>query len=303
MLNVSGALAKLIDSIYETIDHPEQWHTVFDQISAYLRFNDITPTFPLTHISHDDASLLEQVAHHPLLDVMSSLDGGSLQQLELHIRRALQLRHALIQRSQQVESSVRLMDTISAGILIVRLHGEIAYINPAARKILNNNKALSIKANRIWSPNTFKYQRLQFFISNMIELGHMPVPESPERYLAVHHQNDVIYLHLSLVAHEACRFPWRNQVLMEDPMVMLQIRDLKQGLSINSRQQLLAIYHLSKAELNIACLVVDGLQVNEIADLLQLSSNTIRAQLKAIYKKTNTNRQSELLQLLLRFEQ
>lgn len=303
MLNASGAVADLIDSIYETIEQPEQWQSVFEQLIAYLQCNEIAPAFSLAPIRHHDSSFLEQVAHHPLLNVMSSEDGLKFQQLALHIRRALQLRHALMQRIQHAESGVRLLDAIGSGILIVRLDGEVAYINPAARKILNSNIALSLKANRIWSPNPSKYQRLQSFIADMVELSYMSASKPLARHLAIQHQHDVLYLHLSLVAHETDSLPWMNQQLMKEPMVMLQIRDLKQSLSLNTRQQLAAIYQLSKAELNIACLVADGLQVNEISELLQLSANTIRAQLKAIYKKTNTSRQSELIQLILRFEQ
>ncbi|MDP8568971.1 helix-turn-helix transcriptional regulator [Methylophilus aquaticus] len=303
MLNASGAVAELIDSIYETIERPDQWHSVFDQISAYLQLNNFTPTSVFPQTWQNDLPLLEQLVHHPLLNTIASADGADIHQLSLHIRRALQLSHMLIQRSQQADTSVRLLDAIGAGILIVRIDGEIAYINPAARKILNSNTALSIKTNRLWSPNTFKYQRLKSLIASIIELAHVPSMMPEERHLAIHHQNDVVFLHLSLVAHETDRLPWMNQLLIEGPMVMLQIRDLKQGLSVNASQQLAAVYHLSKAELNIARLVAEGLQVNEISDLLQLSANTIRAQLKAIYKKTNTGRQSELMQLLLRFEQ
>lgn len=303
MSNASGAVAELIDSIYETIEHPERWYLVFDQIRAHLQLKDSPPTFILSRISHQAPSFLEQVAEHPLLDVIASIEGASPQQLVAHIRRALHLRHLLLQRNMQAETSVRLLDAIGTAMLMVQLDGEITYINPAARKILHNNHALCIKANFIWSPNTFKYQRLKSLIANMVEAGHAPALEPPQSHLAIQHQNDVLHLHLSLVAHETDNLPWVNQLLMKESMVMLQIRDLKQGLSSNASQQLVDIYHLTRAELNIARLVAEGLQVNEISHLLQLSANTIRAQLKAIYKKTNTSRQSELLQLLLRFEQ
>lgn len=302
MLNASGTVAELVDSIYETIEDPKHWHLVFDQISSYLQLKDSPQSFGLARISHNTPSFLEQVAESPLLAVIESLDDPSFQQLVVHIRRALHLRHLLLQRSQQADTSVRLLDAIGSAMLIVQLDGEIAYINPVARKILNSNDALSIKANRIWSPNTFKYQRLKTLIANMFESVNVPASEAPQSHLAMQHQNDVLYLHLSLIAHETDNLPWMNQLLMKEPMVMLQIRDLKQELSINASQQLVDIYHLTRAELNIARLVAEGLQVNEIADLLQLSANTIRAQLKAIYKKTNTSRQAELMQLLLRFD-
>lgn len=302
MLNASGAVEELIDSIYETIERPEHWHLVFDQISTYLQLKDSPQPFVLARISHNIPLLLEQIAESPLLALIASVNDASSQQLVAHIRRALHLRYLLLQGSQLADTSVRLLDAIGAAMLIVQLDGEIAYINPAARKILNNNHALTIKENRIWSPNTFKYQRLKTLIANMVESVHAPASEPSQRHLAIHHQKDVLYLHLSLVAHETDRLPWINQRLMKEPMVMLQVRDLKHGLSINASQQLVDIYHLTRAELNIARLVAEGLQVNEMADLVQLSANTIRAQLKAIYKKTNTRRQAELMQLLLRFD-
>lgn len=123
-----------------------------------------------------------------------------------------------------------------------------------------------------------------------------------DSHLVIRHHKDALYMYLSIISNQSNTVPSIQKLLEAQAIVMMQITDLNQGLSSHAKEQLLSAYQLSKAELNIAGLVAEGLQVNEIADLLQLSANTIRAQLKAIYKKTNTSRQAELMQLLLRFD-
>jgi DNA-binding CsgD family transcriptional regulator len=208
----------------------------------------------------------------------------------------------LVQRKQQADTGMRMLDSVSPSILMVRADGEIVYINPAAHALLRANPVLSIRMNRIWAPNPQKYQQLKSAINKMMALEPGIYSEPAENHVVIHSTKDTLYVHLSLISHATNTMPWIKQLLGEQAMVMLQITDLKHGLSINTRQQLLSIYQLSKAELNIAGLVAEGLQVSEISTLLQLSANTIRAQLKAIYKKTHTSRQSELMQLLLRLE-
>lgn len=58
-------------------------------------------------------------------------------------------------------------------------------------------------------------------------------------------------------------------------------------------------YQLSKAELRLAIALLSGKTIKQAASLLHISDNTARSHLKAIFVKTNTHRQSELVQVLL----
>lgn len=61
-----------------------------------------------------------------------------------------------------------------------------------------------------------------------------------------------------------------------------------------------AIYSLSPCEARLAGALVDGLSLCDAAKLLRLREHTARSYLKQIFNKTETNRQAELVQLLLR---
>lgn len=62
---------------------------------------------------------------------------------------------------------------------------------------------------------------------------------------------------------------------------------------------LLGLFDLSPAEARVAQKLVEGANVEKIALDQKLSRETIRGQLKAIFAKTGTNRQSDLVSLLL----
>jgi DNA-binding CsgD family transcriptional regulator len=59
-----------------------------------------------------------------------------------------------------------------------------------------------------------------------------------------------------------------------------------------------ALFDLSPAEARVAAMIVEGVSVNTAAEALSVKPNTIRVQLKAIFSKTGTNRQAELVSLL-----
>ena len=59
-----------------------------------------------------------------------------------------------------------------------------------------------------------------------------------------------------------------------------------------------ALFDLSPAEGRVAAMIAEGCSVNAAAQALSVKPNTIRVQLKAIFSKTGTNRQAELVSLL-----
>jgi DNA-binding CsgD family transcriptional regulator len=59
-----------------------------------------------------------------------------------------------------------------------------------------------------------------------------------------------------------------------------------------------ALFDLSPAEARVAAMIAEGSSVDAAAQALSVKPNTIRMQLKAIFSKTGTNRQAELVSLL-----
>ena len=59
------------------------------------------------------------------------------------------------------------------------------------------------------------------------------------------------------------------------------------------------IYKLTPAEARIASLIAQGLSTKDVGQMLSISENTARTHLKRIFSKTDTSRQSDLMNLIL----
>lgn len=60
------------------------------------------------------------------------------------------------------------------------------------------------------------------------------------------------------------------------------------------------LYGLTRAETKLAMVLLDGKSLLEAAELNDVGRETVRSQLKSIFGKTGTQRQSELIGLLAR---
>ena len=65
------------------------------------------------------------------------------------------------------------------------------------------------------------------------------------------------------------------------------------------REMISELFGLSPVEADLAIKLAEGASLAEAAGLLNISENTARTYSKRIYSKTGTNRQAELVQLIL----
>lgn len=64
-------------------------------------------------------------------------------------------------------------------------------------------------------------------------------------------------------------------------------------------ERLIAAFGLTPAEARLAEGLVQGARLNDLADIFGITIGTARAQLKAVFQKTHTNSQAELMRLIL----
>lgn len=84
------------------------------------------------------------------------------------------------------------------------------------------------------------------------------------------------------------------------PVAILTITDPAARPSLH-REAFARVYDLTRAEANLAEAIAQGASLSAIARYHHVSVNTVRTQLKAIFAKTGTGRQGELVALLSRF--
>jgi DNA-binding CsgD family transcriptional regulator len=67
----------------------------------------------------------------------------------------------------------------------------------------------------------------------------------------------------------------------------------------NSTKTLIQMFGLTPAEASLAGKLMQGMSLKEAADMLGVTRNTAHSQLQKIFEKTGTNRQAELMRVLL----
>ncbi len=64
-------------------------------------------------------------------------------------------------------------------------------------------------------------------------------------------------------------------------------------------EALARLFALTPAEARLLVALVDGYSLDEIAEQFAVSKNTLRNQLNQVFRKTDTNKQSELVRMVL----
>ena len=82
------------------------------------------------------------------------------------------------------------------------------------------------------------------------------------------------------------------------PHAIVFLYDLEAAASV-APGTLCELFGLTGAEARAALQVLQGGSVTDMAQRLGVAANTFKSQIKAVYAKTHTNRQADLLKLLL----
>ena len=82
--------------------------------------------------------------------------------------------------------------------------------------------------------------------------------------------------------------------------IVLVLTDLTL-LSVPDETRLSLVFSLTAAEAKLAKTLASGHGIDAAADSLRVNRETARSQLKAVFAKTNTRRQAELVALVARF--
>ena len=91
----------------------------------------------------------------------------------------------------------------------------------------------------------------------------------------------------------------RVLVFENQPCALVCVTDLEGGIS-PPEQKLRTLFGLTGAEARVALALFEGMTPKEAACALGVSFNTVRTQLARIFEKTGTNRQAELIRLMMR---
>lgn len=216
----------------------------------------------------------------PLAESLSPLLAGFLQ---LWSERA-----ALHHRVDGLASALNQSDV---GILLLDKKRQVIFTNSVADRLLDTGKGLRRTGASISATDLGDALRLQVAIDfSMSDKSAQPCQNAP--VVAIKRGETLRPLMVSVLP------PDRSAMHDEDAAVILYIFDPNEDVT-HLLHPVCKLYRLSPVEAKLASLLTNGASLCEAAKEMRVKEQTARTYLKQIFLKTDTNRQAELVRLML----
>ena len=276
----SNLETRLIHLIYETAEDTDLWPKLLEEYkSELLEVNEIAPSPVKLH--NETPYLPPEKAQ---LDAPSS---RSYDDLNTHLQRALRLNQLIEKAEVEAHSAKRIIDSLPIALITVRKSGEIVNYNSIAAKILETKESLYAENGKL----KIKSERYREKLYHIINSSLSKKPSSKDVSLKLEAKPS-----RGFVSVFAIKSSNENAITEELCTLFITTNAWTQHVSTKSIRY---AFQLSEAEARLAKMLVSGDALSTIAETLGISHNTARNQLKSIFAKTSTNRQAELVGLLL----
>jgi len=187
------------------------------------------------------------------------------------------------------------LETSGVGVILVDSGGSVISVNGAAHAIMAHTGVLGIHDGRLRAMRQADQQLLQRHIRQKADEQSANLAD-PACYAAFALLRDDHPLPVTVMVRPGPPFGPVSAPLRRTATIILRDPARRLRLAAPDLEQL---FDLSPAEARLAQLLADGLSMEEAALQLGVSRNTVRSQLQAVFAKTGTNRQGDLVRLLL----
>jgi len=228
----------------------------------------------------------------------SDLAEGATARLELSSRGA-DLGPAAVPRASRtaaLDLVGPIVDRLWMAILVLDREGRVLLANAAALRILEQRDGLCCRDDRLVASRPADTRALQREIAAIVGRGES---RAPGYGMAKASRPSGLAPYVLLVAPFASPAAEIGPAPEAAPAALLIVSDLELPLPDCGRYLGLA-FEMTEAEVEVSLGLLDGQTPSEIAHMRGVRLTTIRSQVKAIFAKTGTTRQSELVKLLSR---
>lgn len=236
--------------------------------------------------------------------VFDAGDLALMRRLMAHMSRSLGVMFHLRDSQLQVASNLVALDRLAAGVVLIDGRGAVQFANAAAERLFRRADPITVTA-----PSGVGARRLGLAprLSRLEDSFQRALSRSLESLVGdspVGHFSEAIVLpdataKPSCVLHMA---PLGNAPTFTAggarPQAIMFLYDLTAAAAVPSAT-LCELFGLTPAEARAALQILQGGGVEDMGLRLGVSANTVKSQLKAVYAKTRTNRQADLLKLIL----
>ncbi|MGZ5009442.1 MAG: helix-turn-helix transcriptional regulator [Methylobacter sp.] len=202
-----------------------------------------------------------------------------------HLQRVLRLQRHTQGLQTKAELGARAIDALALSMLIVDAKGAILHLNADAERLLNcRASGLTSKAGLLSIADPSNKNRLEALIA--MATGYPAVGGA--MFLSGEKIRQVFVTPLPAASPFAQ--DWQN------PLVLVLVTE--SGKNLSALQLIGTLYDLTPVELRVASALLAGKSLEEYALEASVTMNTVRTQMKSLFSKTGTHRQSELMSIL-----
>lgn len=256
----------------------------------YLRANGIGPHAMWGVLENSESRIINVGLYRELRRPFGRKDLELLRFLSPHIIRAFRLHLHVSELKARADNLQHAIDNVATGIILLGNKGGIIHSNRKAAKVLAENDGLKVVDGYLQAERSSEANELQYLVAQA-QATSMGTGLGPGGAIKISRRKGRP-LHLLIT-------PVRN-ISLDSATPVYAIAFIT-GPSQRVRPAadiLQALFGLTPAESRVALLLCDGLAPPNIADLIGISTNTLKTQLASIYRKTGTSRQSQLVLLL-----
>jgi DNA-binding CsgD family transcriptional regulator len=219
--------------------------------------------------------------------------------LRPHLMRACRIGIKHFVYSAQALVGYALVDKLNQPVILLTPNGKLVHQNSAARQLLKSTSLIKVVDGELVLPARYRNEFFQRCAHLEDEVRFADGQVQDPGFTSLHLTNepgtapDAMYGFFTTLVPERVMGSFGMR-----PLVMLFLYHPQSAQHVDS-SLLVAAFGLSQAECRVALMLADGMQLKNIADALGVQYDTVRKQLLSIYQKTSTNRQPELVRLLL----
>jgi DNA-binding CsgD family transcriptional regulator len=215
-----------------------------------------------------------------------------LRRLSPHLRRTAQIRVELDRSELCPDLTLEAIDKLHDGVIFATADGAVTNLNASAERLLTSiNSGISISQGRLRCARADQTMKLQKLLAQASGID--KVSQRQGGALTVHREHEAKSLTVLCVPLGESR-RWS---LDRQPTVLLLLSDTARSTRA-SADLLRDLFGLTPAETRLAIRLGGGMSLTDAAAELGVAKATVRSQLNAVFQKTQTNRQGELVQLL-----
>ncbi len=205
----------------------------------------------------------------------------------------LALAHRIQAETRHSEALADAIDRFPTGLVLLDAQGHVLRANHAAHQIFERDDGLALHDRRLRAAVPADDAALRRLIEATVDAAAKNHPTESD-VLVVSRRSD----RRPLPVMASPLRPHSGEPTLADAVAVLYVADFGGGV-LRGSGVLRKLYGLTEAESHLVELLCQGSSLEEAAEVRGVTMNTARSQLKQVFAKTHTSRQSELVRLVL----